>query len=56
MAFQVKEVNPVEEKSVQEVEANLLNKHNEEQQVDSQEQEIPKEDIVEPVAELKAQS
>ena len=54
MAFQVKEVNPVEEKSVQEVEANLLNKHNEEQQVDSQEQEIPKEDIVEPVAELKA--
>ena len=26
MAFQVKEVNPVEEKSVQEVEANLLNK------------------------------
>ena len=54
MEFQVKEVNPVEEKSVQEVEANLLNKHNEEQKVDSQEQETPKEEILEPVAEIKA--
>jgi hypothetical protein len=54
MAFQVKEVTSIDQKSVQEVEANLLNKHNEEQQFDSQEQEIPKEDIVEPVAELKA--
>tara|TARA_R110002096_G_scaffold164293_4_gene332099 strand:- start:190 stop:1281 length:1092 start_codon:yes stop_codon:yes gene_type:complete len=54
MTFQVKEVTPVEEKSVQEVEANLLNKHSEEQQVDSQEQEKPKEDIVDPVAEIKA--
>jgi len=55
MAFQVKEVTSIDQKSVQEVEENLLNKHKEEQEQENfEEQQIPKEDIAESVEELKS--
>ena len=52
MEFKVKEVTPVDQKSVQEVEENLLKKHSEEQLIDSDVKEVTKEPIAETTAEV----